>query len=492
MSVTSLRAIEDPFDFGGVSPGYRQRGRSIHPFVLILIFRIIDLTAPLLMGYAWYEVYCKSFEPSFWAICGRFSVVAAVLSALILQLVGCYRAEEIRDARGFLRPLWKGFLWLLAVGWTTAFLCKSLNDVSRVWAVLWLVSWAALVVTSRLVAGRFVRARAAAGQFGETIAVVGATAWADELCTLLRKQQGPSLRIVGVFDDRRERVAARFASSVRPLNELLELGRRVNIDRIVLALPLQAEARILELANRLMALAVDIVACPDLSDFSLLRRPVLSHAGLPSIHIIDRPIPDGQFLIKVVADKIVALTLLILLSPLLAILAVAIKLTSPGPVLFRQPRLGYNNREFQMLKFRSMRSDSTDPTGGRQAQRNDKRVTPLGKFLRRSSLDELPQLFNVLLGDMSLVGPRPLPIGMRTQDLYNHEIVERYAHRHRVRPGITGWAQVRGCRGATQFPDELRHRVELDLYYIEHWSLSFDLKILFLTGLHLVHSENAF
>jgi Undecaprenyl-phosphate glucose phosphotransferase len=492
MSSVSLRAIEDSFDFSDASLRHFQRGRSIHPFVLILIFKIVDLAMPLLTGYLWYEVYCVSFEPSYWAICGHFSIVGAVLTALIFQLAGCYRADELRHAPSLLRRVGIGFMSVVAVGLTTAFLCKSLNDVSRVWAVLWVASWGTAVVVLRLVASRFVQARAAAGRIGETIAIVGASAWADSLCTLLREQKGPSLRILGVFDDRRERVAPRFANSVRPVGELLELGRHVEIDRIVLALPLQAESRILELANRLMALAVDIVACPDLSDFSLLRRPVLSHGGLPAIHIIDRPIPHGQFLIKVLADKLVAFTLLILLLPLLAFITVAIKLTSPGPVLFRQPRLGYNNREFQMLKFRSMRTELTDTSGGCQAQRNDKRVTRIGKFLRRSSLDELPQLLNVLLGDMSLVGPRPLPIGMRTQDLYNHEIVAQYAHRHRVRPGITGWAQVRGCRGATRFPDELKHRVELDLYYIDNWSLLFDLRILFLTGIHLVHSENAF
>jgi lipopolysaccharide/colanic/teichoic acid biosynthesis glycosyltransferase len=139
-----------------------------------------------------------------------------------------------------------------------------------------------------------------------------------------------------------------------------------------------------------------------------------------------------------------------------------------------------------------MRVDLADTSGARQAQRNDSRVTRLGKFLRRSSLDELPQLFNVLRGDMSLVGPRPLPVGMRTQDLSNHEIVERYAHRHRVRPGITGWAQVQGYRGATEIASQLQKRVELDMFYIENWSLMLDLKILFMTGLHLVTQKNAF
>jgi Undecaprenyl-phosphate glucose phosphotransferase len=491
MSVSSVSTTGERLDLR-LSASSVQRGRSIDPLLVVVIFKVLDLVLPLLMGYLWYEIYCVSFQPSFWSIYGRFSIIATVLSVLIFQLAGCYRVDQICDTVRLLRALVVGFSWLLAVGLMTAFLCKSLNNVSRVWAVLWLASWLTMAVLARIYAARFMRARAATGSMDETIALVGATSWADQLYTQIGQEKGPGLRIVGVFDDRRERVAARFANSVHTLDELLELGRHVNIDRIVLALPLRAESRILEIADRLMALSVEIVVCPDVSEFNLLRRPVVSQAGLPAIRIINRPIPDGKFLLKTVGDKIIAFLLLLLLAPFMLAIVFAIKVTSSGPVLFRQLRLGYNNAEFQVLKFRTMRTESTDPGGGRQAQRNDIRMTLVGKFLRRWSLDELPQLFNVLMGDMSLVGPRPLPIGMRTLDRYNHEIVEQYAHRHRVRPGITGWAQVNGCRGATEVPAQLQQRVALDLYYIDHWSLAFDLKILLLTGLHLVHSKNAF
>ena len=461
----------------------------MHPCAIILAFRVLDLISPIVAGYVWYRIYCSSFEPSFWAICGKFSVIAAVLAALIFQLAGCYRTDQFLDGNRALRTLLVGFGWLLAIGLATAFLSKSLNDVSRVWTVLWLLSWVAAILVARLYATRAGLARAAAA---ETIAVVGATDWAEHLCTQLAEQKQPPSRIVGVFDDRRDRVASRFAATVRTLDDLLELGRRVNIDRILLTLPLHAEARILEIANRLMALSVDVLLCPDVTGFNLLRRPVLAQAGCPAIRITDRPISGEHYIVKVAEDKILGLMLLLLTAPLLMAIAVAIKLTSPGPVLFRQLRHGYNNRVFEVLKFRTMRVDLGDTTGARQARRNDHRMTEFGKFLRRTSLDELPQLFNVLRGDMSLVGPRPLPIGMRTQDQTCHEIVQQYAHRHRVRPGITGWAQICGHRGATEHPIQLRKRVELDLYYIENWSLTFDLKILFLTGIHLLRAKNAF
>jgi Undecaprenyl-phosphate glucose phosphotransferase len=463
--------------------------RSMHPFLIVLAFRIFDLVIPTATGYLWYRVYCSSFEASFWEICGKFSVVATVLAALIFNLAGCYRTDLVVDRMRTMRTLLIAFSWTLAIGLATAFLSKSLNDVSRLWAVLWLVSWFISSMAVRLYAAHVVLARPATA---ETVALVGATDWTAHLCTQMMAQQRPALRIVGIFDDRRERITAQFVGSVRPIDELLELGRRVNIDRIVLTLPLHAETRILEICNRLMALAVDILVCPDVTGFNLLRRPVMSAGGSPAIRITDRPISGERFIIKVAEDKIIGFLLVLLLAPLLIAIAIAIKLTTPGPVLFRQPRHGYNNRVFEVLKFRTMRVDLGDTTGARQAQRNDSRVTKLGRFLRRTSLDELPQLFNVLRGDMSLVGPRPLPIGMRTQDLLCHEVVQGYAHRHRVRPGITGWAQICGCRGATDLAIQLRKRVELDLFYIENWSLLFDMKILLLTGVRLLNTKNAF
>src|ERR1017187_7099854 len=472
-----------------------DRGKSLRPLVVILGLKVFDVIAPLILGFGCYKFLGSADGATFWEICGKVSIVAAVLAGLIFHLAGCYRLDQFLDRERLrpLRTLATAFWWLLVIGFTTAFLSKSLNDVSRNWATLWILTWVIAAAAARLYAVHAVLARAATGQMAQTIAVVGATAWAEHVCEQILKQDQPGgVRIVGVFDDRKERVTARFAGSARTVDDLLELGTRVHIDRIVLALPLHAEARILAISDRLMALSVDILACPDVSAFNLLQRPVSSQAGLPAIQISSRPISEGQLLLKGALDKIFALGLLVLISPLLLAIAAAIALDSPGPVLFRQPRHGYNNRKFDVLKFRSMRVDLADTSGARQAQRNDSRVTRLGKFLRRSSLDELPQLFNVLRGDMSLVGPRPLPVGMRTQDLSNHEIVERYAHRHRVRPGITGWAQVQGYRGATEIASQLQKRVELDMFYIENWSLMLDLKILFMTALHLVTQKNAF
>jgi Undecaprenyl-phosphate glucose phosphotransferase len=468
------------------------RDRSpVNPLLVLLGLQLFDFCAPIFIGWACYQVYDAS-GPTFWSVCGKFSVVAAVLSVLIFRLSGCYRIEHILDGPLALKKLLMSFFWLVWLGLIMAFLSKSLADVSRVWTLLWLLSWVVVALASRISATRRMTARVANGDLYENIAVIGATEWAQQLCEQLTRQQMPRLHIVGVFDDRHDRVARAFNDSVRSVDELLELGRRIHIDRVVLALPLEAEARILELSRRLKALSVNILACPDLRKFDLLRRPIIDQAGMPAIRIAARPISDGYFLLKTATDKLVSCALLVMLVPVLIVIAIGIKCSDAGPVLFRQKRHGYNNREFEVLKFRSMRAEASDSSGARQAKRNDSRVSAFGSFLRKSSLDELPQLFNVLRGDMSLVGPRPLPIGMRTHDLQNHEIVEEYAHRHRVRPGITGWAQINGSRGATETPDQLQKRIEMDLFYIENWSLLFDVKIMFLTLVHLLRPKNAF
>ena len=187
--------------------------------------------------------------------------------------------------------------------------------------------------------------------------------------------------------------------------------------------------------------------------------------------------------------------IILLLSPLLAVVALLVRIDSPGPILFKQRRHAANNREFFIYKFRTMRWQPEVQSGAEaliQTARDDNRITRLGSFLRKTSIDELPQLFNVLRGEMSLVGPRPHAVNMRTEERLGHEIVDTYAHRHRVKPGITGWSQVNGSRGATNTVEQLRRRVELDIYYVENWSLYLDLKILAMTFVTVLWGRNAF
>jgi exopolysaccharide biosynthesis polyprenyl glycosylphosphotransferase len=195
---------------------------------------------------------------------------------------------------------------------------------------------------------------------------------------------------------------------------------------------------------------------------------------------------------KTLFDRVAGLVILILLAPLMLATAIAVKLDSPGPVLFRQRRLGFNNEVIEICKFRSLYHEHADPTARRIVTRGDSRVTRVGRFIRKTSLDELPQLFNVLRGQLSLVGPRPHAIEAPTANRLWEEVVDSYFARHRVRPGLTGWAQINGWRGELDTPEKLQNRVEHDLYYIENWSLLFDLYILARTPFALLRSENAY
>jgi exopolysaccharide biosynthesis polyprenyl glycosylphosphotransferase len=214
---------------------------------------------------------------------------------------------------------------------------------------------------------------------------------------------------------------------------------------------------------------------------------------MPVMLLADRPIQRSDAVVKAAEDAILGRILLVVLLPVFALIALAIKLDGPGPIIFKQRRHAFNNAEFDIYKFRTMRV-SQDVAGDflQQTQRFDVRVTAVGRFLRATSLDELPQLFNVLKGEMSLVGPRPHAVNMRTEDRLGSEITDKYPQRHRVKPGMTGWSQVNGARGATTTTAQLRRRVGLDLMYIDNWSLWLDLKILVLTCREVLKRTNAY
>jgi exopolysaccharide biosynthesis polyprenyl glycosylphosphotransferase len=210
------------------------------------------------------------------------------------------------------------------------------------------------------------------------------------------------------------------------------------------------------------------------------------------LELLGRPIGEWRSVVKSCEDKLLALLIVVLLTPLIVAIAVAIKLDSRGPVLFVQKRYGYGQRVFNVFKFRTMWAADADPLGEQLTRRDDPRVTRVGAFLRRTSLDELPQLLNVLRGEMSIVGPRPHPLHAKAADTLYHEAVNRYALRHRVKPGITGWAQINGWRGETETLEQIQRRIECDLFYMENWSLWLDLRILAGTLSCVVRGRNAF
>jgi len=245
--------------------------------------------------------------------------------------------------------------------------------------------------------------------------------------------------------------------------------------------------------RKLWVLPIDIRLAAHANRLRFRPRSYSYIGQTPMLDIFDKPIAEWDLLMKLAFDKIIGLAALIALSPVMALTALAIKLDSRGPVLFKQKRYGFNNEIIEIYKFRSMRADALDPTALRRVTRGDPRVTRVGRFIRKTSIDELPQMFNVVFkGDLSLVGPRPHAPRSKAADRQYDEVVEGYFARHRVKPGITGWAQINGWRGETDTQDKIQHRVEHDLYYIENWSILFDLRVLALTPLSLFKATNAY
>ena len=331
---------------------------------------------------------------------------------------------------------------LIVMGYAT----RTSDYLPRGWFVFWLAAGFSLTLLGRLLVCSQLRLLQRTGILRERVAIVGAGSLADRLIDFLRKSNVQGIEIVGVYDDRAgTRAPSGSTMPAGTVQDLIENGKRDNIDWVLVTLP-PAEQRLMNLATRLKSLSATVALCPEHVGTGV---PILTRKfhdeNLAVTVLADRPLHRWDRVLKTAEDYILAGIATLLLLPVMGLIALAIKLDSPGPVLFRQPRHGWNNGQFDVFKFRTMHYRPAEPNGVlRQTSRDDDRITRLGRFLRRSSLDELPQLFNVLRGDMSLVGPRPHAINKRTQERYGHEIIEVYAHRHRVKPGITGWAQVHG------------------------------------------------
>jgi putative colanic acid biosysnthesis UDP-glucose lipid carrier transferase len=333
-----------------------------------------------------------------------------------------------------------------------------------------------------------------AGAFDTRIAVYGSGPVATRISEHIATRSN-DLRLVGIFDDRS---GARAHNSTEALpkvdgnfDSLLALGRRGDIDQIIIALPQAAEGRMADIARRLEQLPVSLHIVTHLSSDYIQKNSSHQVSALGPVGLLDikkKPLSDWGRHVKAAEDFVLAAMILVLILPVMGIIAVAVKLDSPGPVFFSQRRHGLNRRVINVMKFRTMRVMENGNVVT-QATAHDPRVTRVGAFLRRTSLDELPQFINVLRGEMSVIGPRPH--ALVHDDLYG-DMLEHYANRHKVKPGITGWAQVNGYRGPTETPDKMRARVDHDLAYIDNWSLWLDLKILVMTIVGGFSGKNAF
>jgi Undecaprenyl-phosphate glucose phosphotransferase len=334
------------------------------------------------------------------------------------------------------------------------------------------------------------------GRLKRRTVIVGGGKDAEVLIEQINAGADKDINLLGLFDDRiDERSPDEVAGYYKlgKVSSLIEFARRTPVDLVIVSMPLSAEKRVLDMLTQLWVLPVDIRLSAHMSKLKFTDKAYSYIGGVAVLDMADRPISDWNLVFKWVFDKLVAVTALVLLSPIMLAAAIAIKLESKGPVFFVQKRHGFNNQLINIYKFRSMRSDTLDANAAKLVTKDDPRVTRVGKFIRKTSIDELPQLFNVLKGELSIVGPRPHALQAKAENQLYYEAVEGYFARHRVKPGMTGWAQINGWRGETDTIDKIMQRVNHDLYYIENWSLLLDLYIVAMTPVSLfAKSENAY
>jgi Undecaprenyl-phosphate glucose phosphotransferase len=470
--------------------------RAYSPIVIAGAVRVTDFVLISAIGVSLYLGYVVKISGFHW------EYIAAILGMTAAAII-CFQAADIYEVqvfRGQLRQMTRmisswAFVFLLFIG--ASFLAKLGSEVSRLWLSAFFFAGLAALIAERLFLRALVRGWGREGRLDRRTIVVGSDKNGEELVEALKTQDDSDIHVLGVFDDRNDNRALDTCAGSPKLgkvDDIVEFARRTRVDLVLFALPISAETRILEMLKKLWVLPVDIRLSAHTNKLRFRPRSYSYLGEVPTLDVFEAPITDWDLVMKFLFDRVVGGICLLLALPVMALVALAIKLDSPGPVLFRQKRFGFNNERIDVFKFRSLYHHQADPTASKVVTRNDPRVTRVGRLIRKTSLDELPQLFNVVFkGNLSLVGPRPHAVQGKLQSRLFDEAVDGYFARHRVKPGITGWAQINGWRGEIDNEEKIQKRVEFDLYYIENWSVLFDLFILLKTPLALMtKNENAY
>ncbi|GJD59834.1 undecaprenyl-phosphate glucose phosphotransferase [Methylobacterium dankookense] len=487
---TELRAGAVPLAEAAAPP---QAG-PISSVVVSGLVRLFEFALVALLGAALHLLMLRGVVP----FGQRYALAiggVAVLAVGLFQAAGTYRIAAFRS---FFKTAVK-----LSAGWSLSFLvvatalvlAKVADHYSRLWLATYFGSGLLVLLSARFALSGLIRAQTRQGRFDRRTAIVGGGKAAEELIAALETQSDSGIRIVGVFDDRNDDRSSDVVAGYPKLgtvSDLVDYARHTRLDLIVFTIPISAEARILQMLGKLWVLPIDIRLSAHATKLRLRPRSYSYLGSVPVLDVFDKPIADWDVVTKALFDRCVGGLMLLALAPVMLAVAAAVRLTSRGPILFRQKRHGFNNELIEVYKFRSMYVDQCDATANRMVTKGDPRVTPVGRFIRKTSLDELPQLFNVLKGDLSLVGPRPHALQAKAANTLYDQVVDGYFARHKVKPGITGWAQINGWRGETDTSEKLQRRVEHDLYYIENWSVLFDLQILLTTPFALLKTENAY
>jgi Undecaprenyl-phosphate glucose phosphotransferase len=466
------------------------------PIVIAGAARLADFLLLSTVGIAVYLGYVVPLAGFHW------EYIAAILATAVTTVI-CFQAADIYQVqifRGQLRQMTRmisswAFVFLLFIG--ASFFAKLGSEISRLWLSAFFFIGLVVLVVERLTLRALVRRWARQGRLDRRTVIVGSDQNGEELVRALKKEDESDIDVLGVFDDRNDaRALDTCAGSPKlgKVDDIVEFARRTRVDLVLFALPISAETRILEMLKKLWVLPVDIRLSAHTNKLRFRPRSYSYLGKVPTLDMFEAPITDWDLVMKWLFDHLVGAMILVMALPVMALVALAIKLDSPGPVLFRQKRFGFNNERIDVFKFRSLYHHQADPTASKVVTKNDPRVTRVGRFIRKTSLDELPQLFNVVLkSNLSLVGPRPHAVQGKLQSRLFDEAVDGYFARHRVKPGITGWAQINGWRGEIDNEEKIQKRVEFDLYYIENWSVLFDLYILLKTPIALMtKNDNAY
>jgi Undecaprenyl-phosphate glucose phosphotransferase len=420
-----------------------------------------------------------------------FVAFAAAFSLAVFPALGVYESWRGRSKRALCGHVALGWLVVQGCAMALMFSLHRIDFVSRLWFVYWTGLSGAAMMAGRLVTHILLgRVRNA----GLNLQQVGVAACGDHCDDIIRKMElspAAGFRANALYNVRPETAAATTAP-VKIFDEHAAFARYVreqNIGEVWLALPLTEERTILKLVDEFRNDLINIRFMPDVRTLALFEGSMTDLLGVPTINLAASPLPPNAMVQKEMFDRLFAAVAIVAVAPILLACAIAVKLSSAGPVFFKQRRKGADGRVFTIYKFRTMRLHQQKRGVLEQATRDDPRITRVGGFLRRTSLDELPQFFNVLRGDMSVVGPRPH--ALEHDDLYQN-IVSGYIHRYRIKPGITGWAQINGFRGETDRIEKMEGRVAHDLYYLRNWSFRLDVKIIFATVFKGLHHPNAY
>lgn len=450
----------------------------------VWLHRVLDIAVPVAVLYLIAHLYGINWQDRYWVM----GLLGGLSLTFFNQATGVYtgwRGRSLFSGTYKVLQAW-GLTWMFLI--VLAFLLKDSANFSRVTITLWAILTPVVLFLYRLMIRLLLAYLRGKGLNEKRVAIVGAGILGQRVASLLEESHMLGYSPVAFYDDSVELIGKKV-KSLPVLGSIDDLLSKSNIeqefDEIYIALPLRAELRIKQILNNLTNSSVTVKFIPDFFSFDLLHSRLTDIGGIPIVSVYDSPLNSSfNAIVKRFEDITLSLFILLFISPLMVILSLGIKLSSPGPVFYKQARIGWNGKKFNILKFRSMPIDADSGTaqwgGGKE-----KATSRFGSFIRKTSLDELPQFINVLKGEMSIVGPRP------ERDIFVEQFrneIPRYMQKHMVKAGITGWAQINGWRGDTS----LEKRIEYDLYYIDNWSLWFDIRIIILTFIKGFINKNAY